>query len=63
MIDSPKFYPANILHYMVFTLLNVVATISHVLYFDAATIQRWPLIKGGVYCTEVSSVWILFSTV
>ena len=40
-----------------------VATIIHVLNFNAATIQGWPLIEGGVYCTETPSVWRLFKQV
>ena len=36
----------------VFTWLNATATISHVIIFDAATIQGRPLIEGGIYCTE-----------
>ena len=32
-----------------------MATNSHVLNFDVATIQGWSLIKGGIYCTEAPS--------
>ena len=35
----------------VFNWLNTVVTIRHVLKVDAATIQRWPLLKGDVYYT------------
>ena len=47
---------------IVLTWLNTTATISHVLNFDMATIQGWPLIEGDVYCTEAPSMWLLFST-
>ena len=40
-----------------------MATISHLFNFDAATIQGQPLIKGGIYCTEVPSMWLLFNIV
>ena len=34
--------------YTVLTWLNAAANISHVsLNFDAATVQGWPLFKGG----------------
>ena len=46
-----------------FTWLNAAATIVPVLNFDAATIQGRPLIEGGVYCTEVLSVWQQFKIV
>ena len=29
-----------------------MAIINHIFNFDVATIQGWPLIKGGIYCTE-----------
>ena len=32
-------------------------TISHLLNFDAATVQGRPLIEGGIYCTEAPSVY------
>ena len=38
-----------------------MATISHVLNIDVATIQGRTLIEGGVYCTEAHSVWLLFN--
>ena len=47
----------------VFTWLNVVATICHVINFDAATIQGWPLIDGDIYCIEAPSVRLLFNIV
>ena len=33
------------------TVLNIAVTIRHVLKVDAATIQRQPIFKGGVYYT------------
>ena len=45
----------------VFTWLNVMITISHVLNFDAATIQGQPLIEGGIHCTEAHSLQLLFN--
>ena len=40
-----------------------MATINHVLNFDAATIQVQALIEGGIYCTEAPSVQLLFNVV
>ena len=37
-----------------------MATISHVLKLDVATIQGWLLFKGSIYCTEAVSVRLLF---
>ena len=47
----------------IFTWLNAVATIVPLLNFDVATIQEWPLIEGGVYCTEALSMRLLFNIV
>ena len=49
--------------YIVFTSLNAVATISHLLNFDAATIQGRLLIEGGIYCTEIPSMRLLFNII
>ena len=38
-----------------------MATITHVVKLDVATIQGWLLFEGGVYYTEASSVWLLFN--
>ena len=46
---------------IVFTWLNATATISHLLNFDATTIQGQPLIEGSVYCIEAPSIWLLFN--
>ena len=43
------------------TWLKAVATISHVLKLNMATIQRWPLFEDGVYYTEAPNVWLLFN--
>ena len=45
----------------VFTWLNTMDTISHGLKLDAATIQGWLLVEGGVYYTEAPSMWLLFN--
>ena len=47
----------------IFTWLNAAAstTITHVVKLDAATIQGQLLFDGGVYCTEASSVQLLFN--
>ena len=41
---------------VILTWLNAVATISHVLNFNATTIRGEPLIDGDVYCTEAPNV-------
>ena len=33
----------------VFTWLNAMATITHVVKLDVATIKGWLLFKGGIY--------------
>lgn len=33
----------------VFTWLNAMTTIQHVLKFDAVTVQEWPQFDGGIY--------------
>ena len=38
-----------------------MATISHVLIFDAAIIQGQPLIEDDAYCTKAPSVQLLFN--
>ena len=37
----------------VFTWLNAVATINHLCKMTVATIQRWLLFKGGMYCNVI----------
>ena len=45
----------------VFTWLNAVATITHVVKLDAPTIQGRLLFEGGVYYTEAPSMRLLFN--
>ena len=45
----------------VFTWLNAVATISHIVKLDVATIQGQQLFKSNVYYTEAPSVELLIN--
>ena len=47
--------------HIIFTWLNAVATITHIVKLDVATIQGRLLFESGIYYTEASSVQLLFN--